>query len=393
MKRSTVAIVVSAAPALFGALVWVACETPLSPGYQLTDARILAIQSDPVDLVPDSSVSLQALLYVPPGGPAPTYQWSWCAAVGSSLQCSVDAGQLSQILDQDGSFAVDVNYALGSGARTVFPFPVDPAVLQSACVPVQPDAGADGEAGSAEASDEAGSAEASDEAGEPDFGEGGPPVGLRGLACNSTSWTIYVLLTVGVGSTTLQAVRSLTAYLAPPSSPNTNPSIAGLSPFAVAAPDAGLLANPGEQADGSILEPALGTSADGGIVIAAQVPLAATDLYEVTTFRPTSETDASDGAGALPPCPADAGDASDGGCLPQVYESLTISWYVQGGLLERATTTMPSVRLGTPQDWSSVLDNRWAPPSPQGTTQFILVARDNRGGVGWLRLPAPLPSP
>ena len=361
MKRSTLAIVASATLTCAAALVWVACEAPLTPGYLLNGARVLAIQSDPVDLVPDGSVTLQALLYLPPGAPAPTYQWSWCAAVGTTLQCSVDAGRLTQILDQDGAVVgVNIDYSLGSNAQAVFPYPVDPSILQSACVRVLLEAGAD----------------TGEDAGEPTLeGDAGPPVvGTGGLTCNGTSWTVYVLLTVGVGDVTLQATRSLTAYLAPPDAANTNPSIVGLSPFTDggSGSDAGPLADPGDQADGSVVEPAVGTEGDAGIVLAAQIPLTATDLYNVTPFGATEE-----------------GDASEGG----VYESLTLSWYVQGGLLEHATTTMPSIRLGTPQDWGSLLVNQWAPPSVQGSTSFILVVRDNRGGVGWLQLPAQLPLP
>jgi hypothetical protein len=378
MKRSILAIATCAALPC-SALIWVACETPLTPGYELTNARVLAIQSNPVDLMPDGSVSLQALLYLPPGSPAPTYQWSWCAAVGSSLQCSIDAGALTQILDPEQSLGVGINYALGSGAQAAFAFPVDPSILQGACVRVLAEAGA---------------AEAGDEAGEPTIGvdeDGGvPAAGTGRLACNGTSWTVYVLLTVGVGDTSFQAVRSLTAYLTPPASTNTNPSVVGLSPFTDASPDAGTLADPGTQADGSIAEPSIGTNGDAGLVIVAQIPLSATDLYSVTSFG-AGEEDASEGG--LPPCPPDAGDVSfDAGCVPQIYESLNLEWYVQGGLLQKATTTMPAVRLGTPQDWSSLLVNQWAPPSSQGSSQFILVVRDNRGGVGWLQLPAQPPA-
>jgi hypothetical protein len=384
MRPSSLAIIASGTLTCAAALVWVACETPLDPNYELTNARVLAIQSDPVDLVPDGSVALQALLYLPPGSPAPTYQWSWCAAVGSTLQCAVDAGQLTQILDQDGAIVgVNIDYSLGSNAQAVFPYPVNPTILQSACVRVLVEAGA-------EAGEDAAEVEG-DEAGLPAVG------GPGRLACTGTSWTIYVLLTVGVGDVSLQAARSLTAYLAPPTSINTNPTIVGLSPFTPSGPgsDAGLLADPGDQADGGVVEPPVGNEGDAGLVLAAQVPIAASELYGVTPLGVTEEQDASEDAsegGGLPPCPADAGDASfDGGCVREVYESLTMSWYVQGGLLEHATTTMPSARLGNPQDWSALLVNQWAPPSAQGTNQFVLVLRDNRGGVGWLQLPVQLP--
>jgi hypothetical protein len=383
MKRSRFAIIASGALLSAAALVWVACETPLTPGYVLTNARVLAIQSTPVDLAPDGSVSLRALLYLPPGSPAPTYQWSWCAAVGSALQCALDAGELTQILDPDGSFGLSIDYSLGSDAQAVLALPVDPSILQGACARVLLEAGAD---------------EAGAEAGAPTTGDqeddgGAPAVGTGRLACNGTSWTIYALLTVGVGDASMQAARSLTAYLVPQTSTNTNPTVVGLSPFTDAAsPDGGPLADPGSQADGGVAEPSIGTQGDAGLVLAARIPLSATDLYTVTPFGAGAEEDASDGG--FPPCPPDAGaNALDAGCLLQVYESLSLDWYVQGGLLRQATTTMPAVRWGAPQDWSSLLVNQWAPPSSQGGSEFVLVVRDNRGGVGWLQLPVQLPLP
>lgn len=378
MKRGLLALTCVTAVSAVGAVIWLGCETPLAPSYQLTDARILAIQSTPVDLVPDGAISLNALVYLPPGAPAPSYQWSWCAAVGTTLQCSVDAGQLTQILDQDGSFDVNIDYSIGLGAQALMSFPVAPSVLRAACGGSPPDAGADAEADAGDAEEEAGATVLVE--------AGASALRLAGIACNATSWTIYVMLDVGVGNTSLQAVRSITVYLATPSSTNTNPTVVGLSPFAVAPTDAGALGNPGELADGSVIDAAIGAQGDAGIWIAAQIPLSATDLYIPTTGTVPESDDASDDAAGLPPCPADA-EAADGGCVPETYESLTLSWYVQGGLLQQATTTLPSVRLGLPQDWNALLVNRWSPPSSAGSTQFILVLRDNRGGVGWFVAP------
>jgi hypothetical protein len=372
MKRSILAAVASGALTAAAGLVWVACETPLTPGYQLTKPQVLAIQSDPVDLLPDGSVTLRALLYLPPGSPAPTYAWSWCPGVNSSLGCDVDASALTQILDPEQALALNIDYSLGSDAQAAFAFPVDPSVLQAACARVVLEAGVDG--------------------GETET-EGGSTTGGTGagrLACNGTSWTIYVLLTVGVGDASLQAVRSLTAYLTPPTSTNTNPTVVGLSPFTDASPgDAGPLANPASGPDGSVVDPGVGTEGDAGLVIAAQIPLSASELY---TVAPPGTGDEDAGDAGLPPCAPDAAVLEAGAaCISQVYESLDLSFYVQGGVLRQATTTLPAVRLGRPQDWNALLVNQWTPP--QGTTEVILVVRDDRGGVGWVQLPVQAISP
>lgn len=371
-----------------GVALWVACESPLAAPYQLTSSRVLAIQSNPVDLLPDASVALQALLYLPPGSPTPTYQWSWCAAVGSTLQCAISAQQLTTILDPDASLGVDVDYSLGSSAQAVFSYPVSPAILQSACLRFVFDGGTDGGEGGADDGGDAGeqgilaaSAVGDDAAVEPG--------GSGRLACNGSTWTIDVLLTVGVGDQSLQAVRTLTLYLAAPASINHNPAVVGLSPFTMDldAGDAGPLANPGDQAEGGIVDAGVGTMGEAGIVVAADIPLSAAEVYGAGPLA-----DLSTGDGGFPPCPADADAVSlDAGCVPQVRESLSLAWYTQGGLLAHATTDMPGVGLSAPQDWSSLLLNEWAAPFADGGTDFVLVVRDNRGGVGWLRQTAQLP--
>ena len=54
---------------------------------------------------------------------------------------------------------------------------------------------------------------------------------------------------------------------------------------------------------------------------------------------------------------------------------------------------MPGVAYGSPQDWSSVLLNQWTPPTQAGAYPIILVARDNRGGIGWLVQSVTVPVP
>jgi hypothetical protein len=365
-----------------------ACETPIGPADLLTQPRILAIRSTPPDLVPQSplvaagQVTLDALLYLPPGSPAPTYTWSWCAAVNATLECATTAAQLLAIVDPGGGSGLSINYALGSSPTAVFSYPVSPALIESVCIRrPSGDAGADD--GGVSLDDAA-------------LADGAPPP--VGLPCAENSWPVAILLTVSVGTTTLQAERSLTVYLTTPDTENTNPTILGLSPFSLAdARDAGPLANPDEESDGGLEDAGIAGVADGAVVMGAIVPATATDLYVGSvggSFFPSADAAIED---AGPCIPEEGGFEEDGGpvCEPapsqEVYEALDIAWYVGGGSLAATTTSMPGVANGAAQDWSAVLLNRWTPPAQAGSYPIILVARDNRGGVGWLVTSATVP--
>ena len=357
-----------------------ACETPLPQPYALDAPRVLAIQSNPVELAPDGAVNLQALIYVPPGSPQPSYQWSWCAGLNTTLQCSVTATELTTLLDPDGTLGVSINYALGGDAGATLGFPVDPSVIQAACSRrLAPDGSIDTTFDASAFLDE------DAEAGLPfDASIGGT------LGCRGDQLTLYAVLTATVGSQTLQAVRDLTVDSAPPTSTNTNPTVVGLLPITSlsSVAEAGPFGDPGGNADGGIVDAGVGALNGGVLTLAAVVPLSATDFF------PGSPTP-NGGFGALSPF-FDAGCTpdDDGGCAAQLgYEGLSLAWYVQGGTLLDPTTTMRGVPQGSPQDWHGVLVNQWALPTQPGTYTVILVARDTRGGVGWLVQPVNLPLP
>jgi hypothetical protein len=302
-------------------------------------------------------------------------------------------------VDPGGGSGVTINYDLGSSPTAVFSYPVAPALIQSVCLRRPGD---DGGAIN-DFLDDAGFI---DDAGAEDAeADGGP---LHGLACTGDTWPVSILLTVTVGNTTLQAVRSLTVYLTPPTTPiDTNPTITGLLPFtgAAAVGDGGVSANPGDEADGSVGDAGVGTIDNGAVTLAAQVPVADSELYvgrvpgSPGSFSLDAGLDANSGCGAddAGEGGADDGGMEDGGCPPspssEVYESLSLAWYVEQGQLAEATTSMPEVPFGEPLDWSSLLVNRWTPPAQAGTYQMILVVRDNRGGIGWLVQPARVPVP
>jgi hypothetical protein len=384
MNRSKGAFVVTAALIAVISLVHPGCEEPIAPDYLLNQPRILAIRSEPPDLIPlsqvvaEGQVTLDALLYLPPGSPAPTYSWSWCTTVDATLQCATTAAQLEAIVDP-GASGITIDFDLGSAPTAVFAYPVSPAILQGVCVRrFTEDGGLVDDGGVV---DDAGN--------DAEVGDGAPP-GV-GLACTGDSWPVSILLTVNVGATTLLAERSLTVYLTPPASANTNPTIDGLRPFtaAITATDGGAIANVGEESDGAVEDAGVGGAVDGSIELAAEVPVSATDFY-VGRLGGGGPGDASaldaDAETCVP------GDDVDGGplcaTLPEevVSESLTMAWYAGGGELANATTAMAAAAYGAPQDWSSLVLNRWTPPAAGQTVAapVIVVVRDNRGGIGWL---------
>jgi hypothetical protein len=367
------------------AAIFIACETPLDPDDSLTQPRVLGLRSEPVVLAPGGQVTLDALVYAPAGSPAATYSWSWCAEVDSTFECAMSAASLTSLFDPNGDGGVSIDYALGSNATAIFSYPVDSAKIQALCdreLRID-DAGADADAdASGDACDDAGDADASDasdasdeivvdDAGDVDAGV------VTGLTCDSTSWTVYVLLTVQVGSKTIQSVRELSLPFAAPTSVNTNPTLVGLAPFSIV--DASADATLGAVTDDS----GVGEVFDSGITIAAEIPANASDLYVGRIFSPDSGTDPDASTCAR------LDDGGDGGCAT-IYESLDFAWYVENGQLARSATTLPAVAGGTAQDWNGALLNRWY-PSQSGTYKIIVVVRDDRGGIGWLVQPAKTP--
>jgi hypothetical protein len=361
MRTSLRLIAVAAIASWLG----VACDRPLSPVYRLDRARVLAIRSEPIDLAPDGSVKLDALLYLPTGSPIPTYDWSWCFGLGGAdngYQCTTDAGTLRALLDAGPEVSLD--YALGSSAEVTFGYPAPPELLKLAACLLAP-------AGATDAGDGG------------DTSDGGD-AGTRTF-CPS-QLTVAILLTVHVGDESLRATRQLTVLLSAPTAASLNPDVDGLTASIAKT-----------WSDG-------GTPPDGGWLLVASVPDASSELYTLGNPRqqngpPTADagTDAGgqqpglDGGGGGPGFDAgapavDAGatlDAGNGPFQAEQKESLELAWYVDDGTLEWATTTLPAAPATAERDWTSLLQNYWTAPASSTPRTFILVVRDNRGGVGW----------
>lgn len=339
------------------------CMEPLAPVFVLDGPRILAIRAEPPALVPAKTVTLDALVYVPTGLPTPEYEWSWCASLGSTQQCSTTADELAALLteaatsaDENDTEPVTVSYAIGTDSSESLAYPISPTLAQAVCDAALPGAGGNGGEGGAGG----------------DSGDDGPR-----LVCRRDTWTTYILLTVTVGEQKLLATRELAAYFEAPATLNENPSVLGLEPFIEELP-ALEAEDEYATADGAI-----GAYVDGALTIGAAVPESASELIEDTS-PPDAPPDSNGGAPPVDePSPDDSDDEED---PSEMHEVLSLAWYVESGTFEAATTTLPLADEGTERDWSALLLNQWS-PKQNGPVEFILVIRDDRGGIGWLRQP------
>lgn len=292
------------------------CSDPLPPDYGLAASRILAVRANPPDLVPGGSVSLDALVFVPSPTDRVTYEWSWCAAVDSDLNCAESSTALAQQLDA----AVSIDYALGTSATARFAYPVDPTILKALCTTTTvSDAGTDdaGDAGTTD--DDAGDGgDAGDDAGTVDAG--------TKVTCNGNSLSVSVLLKVTVNGKEMRAAKTISIYPSQPAFTNTNPTIDGLELFdhAVTAPtDAGDRTDDGiADAAGDPSDAAIGVSRgdNGGLQLLLRVPTTASDSYTPGNGGGTGNGGgggngggATTGNNAGGGIDVDAGDDDDGG--------------------------------------------------------------------------------
>jgi hypothetical protein len=72
-------------------------------------------------------------------------------------------------------------------------------------------------------------------------------------------------------------------------------------------------------------------------------------------------------------------------------EGLNLAWYVAGGRLATATTALSLTAATATPTWARLIQNWWLPPTAGSVVELILVLRDSRGGVGWLRQSVTVP--
>lgn len=342
---------------LAGSILFIACVQGFAPAERLTTVRVLAIRANPVELEPDGSVTLEALVYVPrDAGASPVTQaWSWCPQLGSASDnyaCAISAEALSSALFPDAGAVF--TYDGGSESTMSFSWPVAPELLETLCF-----------AGAGNTASDGGS-DAGEDAGT-DAGTDAGSSTIR-LACPNSSLTLAVLLSVGVGDTHVSATRSLAASFKLPRAPSTNPSISSIS----AALEGVAVASGGQLIAGQ------------SYTLTAEVPSSASDRYSQTIFVPTVTDGGEDGGD-------DAGFMLPPGARVTVtaVEGLTIAWYVEEGSLSSATTLLAAGQLDDAgsdvRDSGPLVTNTWTiPAGTRGTVKVIAVIRDTRAGVDWL---------
>lgn len=108
-------------------------ESP--PESTLNRLRVLAVQSDPPDLVPGESATLRALVFAPTDAPL-DYRWSWCPVRGTGtedFECSIRESELEALWMQLGLPGVAPAYALGRGAEAEFVNPFTEEAILALC--------------------------------------------------------------------------------------------------------------------------------------------------------------------------------------------------------------------------------------------------------------------
>lgn len=113
------------------------CSRDFPPYNRLTDLRVLGIQSEPPAPGPGEVATLSALVFTPPGFPAPSYKWSWCPFPGLSndgYKCQITEAEIAQMFP--GQAGQVPSFDLGTGETATLPNSIDPGLLQALCAGV-----------------------------------------------------------------------------------------------------------------------------------------------------------------------------------------------------------------------------------------------------------------
>ncbi|MBN2344476.1 MAG: hypothetical protein JXX29_01740 [Deltaproteobacteria bacterium] len=144
MTRRANLNVVVAATVLFA----MACSEDFEAFTDVTKLRVLAIQSEPAELMPGEIGQLSALVAADDNASV-TYQWSWCPVATSAImghECPVTEEMLLAAIAQNGGGAFEIPegvslFDLGTSQTAVFPFIIGADVLQIACTQLVAQAG------------------------------------------------------------------------------------------------------------------------------------------------------------------------------------------------------------------------------------------------------------
>ena len=324
-----------------GVLLVLGCGSDFDPDYRLVKARVLALQADPPQPQVGAATTLRALVYLPQDE-TPSYHWSWCPAptvAENGFACPIDQAGFETFLGVGAGQAPALD--LGTGETAVLTNVFAPDMLAALC---------SGQATGASAS-----------------------VGL--WACASGGFPITVRMEFQTPSMAtadpnrwLPAVFKVFLPTEPTSATqpsNQNPVLGGLASIA----------------------PAPGQTLDDTASVTLQRNLEynlrlAMDASVSETFRGWTR----DSQGGY------TTDASGNHVIGDVQEIISLKWYVEGGDLGNANgdggaDTGYNPYAAIPQPISNATDNFWKTPKLEDygkdRARIIVVARDDRGGVGW----------
>jgi hypothetical protein len=87
-----------------------ACSDELQPRSRLTDARILAVISEPLEAGPGEAIALRPVSWLPPGDAVASHAWRFCPFTlgpASGYACALPACEVSLAPAADGSASAD----------------------------------------------------------------------------------------------------------------------------------------------------------------------------------------------------------------------------------------------------------------------------------------------
>ena len=324
---------------LGGVLLALGCGSDFDPDYRLVKDRVLALQAEPPQPPQGATTTLRALLYLQDPNGTPRYHWSWCPAptvADDGFACPIDQAGFEQFLGVGAGQAPSLDLGTAETAELTNVFAPD--MLAALCA---------GQATGASAS-----------------------TGL--WTCGSAGFPVTVRMEFQT-----------------PAMAKIDPNHWLPSVFKVYLPTDATL--PGNQnpvlGDLATVAPAPGSPLDGAALVTLQRHLEyklrlALDPAVSETFRGWTR----DSLGGF------VKDANNNHVIGDVQEIISLKWYVEGGDLgndtgEGGADTGFNPYAAVPQDLTNATDNFWKTPKhkdyPSDHARIIVVARDDRGGVGW----------
>jgi hypothetical protein len=307
-----------------GALGASGCGADFDPYNRLTTFRVLALVADPPTPGSGETANVSALVYTPELGATESpaglsYQWSWCPFPGSP-----NDGYPCQVTQAQLAMLGTAGMALppldlGSAPTVTFPNAVNPAVLAQLCAGVP----------------------------------GAPQV----LDCTG-GFPVQVKVKVTTATDEITSVTTLRLRFDPGTAANKRPVIDGL---------VAEIANP----DPAVTTPTI-------VPVDAAVPRPAQFAASLPRGKETVIK------AQLQPTVIESYAGLDDNMNPaMVDERLTLAWFIESGDTKFSHTSTVEGVAGLER----ALSNKWKPARTKDyardTALIVVVARDNRGGVGW----------